>query len=53
MLYFDKIFDFDKRLEEINGMTYDDTREVIEGMFNEKQKAIALVGRAKKAFPLT
>ncbi len=52
MLYFDKIFDFEKRLERINGMTYDDAMCAIEVMFDEKNKAIALVGNTREAFTL-
>lgn len=52
MLYFDKIFDFEKRLERINGMTYDDAMCAIDVMFDEKNKAIALVGNTHEAFTL-
>ena len=52
MLYFDKIFDFEKRLERINGMTYDDAMCAIDVMFDEKNKAIALVGNTREAFTL-
>lgn len=52
MLYFDKIFDFEEKLEKINAMTYEDAFAAIDKMFDEKQKAIALVGNTDKAFPL-
>ena len=52
MLYFDEIFDFEKRLERINGMTYDDAMCAIDVMFDEKNKAIALVGNTREAFTL-
>ena len=52
MLYFDKIFDFEAKLDKINALTYDQSLAAIEKMFDEKQKAIALVGNTKKAFPL-
>ena len=52
MLYFDKIFDFEAKLDKINALTYDQSFAAIEKMFDEKQKAIALVGNTKKAFPL-
>ncbi len=52
MLYFNKVFDFEKRLADINAMTYDDTHEVLQKMFDEKQKAIALVGNTDEPFPL-
>lgn len=52
MLYFNKVFDFEEKLEQINAMKYDDTREAIEKMFDEKQKAIALVGNTDTPFSL-
>ena len=50
MLYFDQVFDFDKKLEAINAMTLDDSKIALETMFDESQKAIALVGNTKEAF---
>ncbi len=50
LLYFDKLFDFDKKLAEINGMTYQKALEVLEGAFDEKEKAIAVVGNTDKPF---
>ena len=50
MLYFDQVFDFDKKLEAINAMTLDDSKIALEKMFDESQKAIALVGNTKEAF---
>ncbi|MBQ8375088.1 MAG: insulinase family protein [Clostridia bacterium] len=52
MLYFNKVFDFEKKLADINAMTYDDTHETLQKMFDEKQKAIALVGNTDEPFPL-
>lgn len=52
MLYFNKIFDFEEKLENINAMTYERSFEAIAKMFDETQKAIALVGNTDKAFPL-
>ncbi len=52
MLYFNKVFDFEKKLADINAMTYDDTHEALQKMFDEKQKAIALVGNTDEPFPL-
>ena len=52
MLYFNEIFDFEGKLNKINAMTYDDTRAAIDKMFDEKYKAIALVGNTDKALPL-
>ena len=48
MLYFNEVFDFEKKLENINAMTYKQSFEAIERMFDEKQKATALVGNTKK-----
>ena len=52
MLYRNELYDFDEKLEKINNMTYEETYAAIEKMFDEKQKAIALVGNTDKAFPL-
>lgn len=48
MLYFNKIFDFEDKLNRINAMTYDDTRDVLSVMFNEDEKAVAVVGNTDK-----
>lgn len=50
MLYFDQVFDFDKKLEAINAMTLEDSKLALQTMFDESQKAIALVGNTKEAF---
>ena len=50
MLYFNKIFDFEDKLNRINAMTYDEAQEVLSVMFNEKEKAIAVVGNTDKPF---
>ena len=50
MLYFNEVFDFDKKLEDINGMTLKDSKIALDTMFDESQKAIALVGNTKEAF---
>ena len=50
MLYFDQIFDFDKKLDAINAMTIEDAKIALQSMFDESQKAIALVGNTKEAF---
>lgn len=52
MLYFNKIFDFEDKLNRINAMTYQDAQEALSVMFNEKEKAIALVGNTDKPFTL-
>ena len=44
MLNFNKIFDFEEKLNRINAMTYTDAQETLSIMFNEKEKAVALVG---------
>ncbi len=44
MLNFNKIFDFEEKLNRINAMTYADAQETLSIMFNEKEKAVALVG---------
>ena len=48
MLYFNKIFDFEDKLNRINAMTYADAQDALSLMFNEKEKAIALVGNTDK-----
>ena len=50
MLYFNKVFDFDKKLNAINAMTLEDSKMALETMFDESQKAIALVGNTKETF---
>ena len=50
MLYFNQVFDFDKKLEAINAMTLEDSKIALESMFDESQKAIALVGNTKESF---
>ena len=52
MFYFNQIFDFEEKLKRINEMTYEQSFEAIEKMFDEKQKAIALVGNTDKPFAL-
>ena len=52
MLYFNKIFDFEDKLSRINAMTYDDARDVLSIMFNEEEKAVAVVGNTDKPFAL-
>ena len=52
MLYFDEVFDFEKKLENINALTYEKSFDAIEKMFNENQKAIAVVGNLDKGFSL-
>ena len=44
MLYFNKLFDFEDKLESINNMTYENAQETLSVMFNEEENAVALVG---------
>ena len=44
MLNFNKIFNFEEKLDRINAMTYTDAQEALSTMFDEKDKAVALVG---------
>ena len=44
MLYFNKIFDFEDKLNRINQMTHSMAQETLEIMFNEDEKAVAVVG---------
>ncbi len=44
MLYYNKIFDFEDKLQHINAMTHAKAQEALSVMFEEKEKAIALVG---------
>ena len=48
MLYYDKIFDFEDRLQRINAMTYEKAQDILSVMFNEREKAISLVGNTDK-----
>ncbi len=52
MLYFNKIFDFEDKLSRINAMTYDDVRDVISAMFNDEEKAVAVIGNTDQPFAL-
>ncbi len=52
MLYFNDIFDFEKKLDKINAMTYEDAQETLSLMFNEDEKAVALVGNTDKPLAL-
>lgn len=52
MLNFNEIFDFEKKLATINQMTHERSFEVIARLFDEKQKAVSLVGNTDTALPL-
>ena len=51
MLNFDKIFNFEEKLNKLNAMTYEGAQETLGFMFNETEKAVALVGNTDT--PLT
>ena len=50
MLYFNRVFDFDQKLDAINAMTLEDSKRALQNMFDESQKAVALVGNTKEGF---
>ena len=50
MLYFNKIFDFEDKLNRINQMTHSMAQETLEIMFNEDEKAVAVVGNTDTPF---
>ncbi|MBQ7948190.1 MAG: insulinase family protein [Clostridia bacterium] len=52
MLHFNKIFDFEDKLNRLNSMTYQDAQEVLSVMFEESKKAVAVVGNTDKPFAL-
>ena len=52
MLNFNKVFNFEERLDTINKLTLDDALAAIEIMFDEKNKAVSLVGNTDEAFAL-
>ena len=50
MLYYNKGFDFEDKLNRINAMTYDQAKEALSVMFDEREKAIAVVGNTDTPF---
>ncbi len=52
MLYYNEIFDFEEKLKKINEMTHDKAQEVLALLFDEREKAVALVGNTDKALSL-
>ncbi len=52
MLYYNEVFDFDKKLKKINDMTHEDAQEVMSVLFDEKEKAVALVGATDEPLKL-
>ena len=51
MLYFDKIFNFEEKLDKLNAMTHDKAQEVLSVMFDDRYKALSLIGNTDT--PLT
>lgn len=52
MLNFDKVFDFEAKLDKINAMTHDQSFEALQRLFDETNKAVALVGNTDKPLAL-
>ncbi|MBO5412521.1 MAG: insulinase family protein [Clostridia bacterium] len=48
LLYYNEVFDFDKKLEKINTITRGQAMEVLAQLFDENQKALAVVGNTDK-----
>lgn len=52
MLYYNKIFDFEEKLNKLNSMTHKKALDALEVMFNEDEKAISLIGDREKPLSL-
>ena len=52
MMSFNKIFDFEDKLNRINALSYDDTHDVLSVLFNDEEKAVAVVGNTDTPFVL-
>ena len=52
LLDYDELFDFDDKLKRINEMTYVQASELLEILFDDKNKALSLVGNTDKPFAL-
>ena len=52
MLYFNRVFDFEAKLDKINAMTHDQSFEALQRLFDETNKAVALVGNTDKPLAL-
>ncbi len=52
LLYTGEVFDFEEKLNKINALSLKDADEALQLMFDERKKALSLVGAAKKALPL-
>ena len=50
MLNHNDLFDFEKKLSEINSMTYEMAQEAAREMFDERYMAISTVGNNKPSF---
>ena len=48
LLDYDELFDFDEKLKNINEMTYAQASELLEVLFDDKKKALSLVGNTDK-----
>ena len=48
LLDYDELFDFDDKLKNINEMTYAQASELLEVLFDDKNKALSLVGNTDK-----
>ena len=48
LLDYDELFDFDEKLKNINEMTYAQASELLEVLFDDKNKALSLVGNTDK-----
>lgn len=52
LLYTGEVFDFEDKLNKINALSLKDADEALQLMFDERKKALSLVGAAKEALPL-
>ena len=48
LLDYDELFDFDKKLKDINEMTFENANELLSILFDDKNKALSLVGNTDK-----
>ena len=51
LLDYDKLFDFDEKLKIINEMTFAQASELLDVLFDDKNKALSIVGNTEKALP--
>lgn len=52
MLYYNEIFDFEKKLNQLNSLSFEDCKEALSLLFDESKKATALVGNTNVPLPL-